>query len=179
MRVRNVIAMFLLAALAAPVSAQESSREDFKEYCQMMQGRWVGDVTWVADWPGFGKKGDKVTAYAEHRIVEDGNVMTSRFFGGTGSGTGLCIYAARAKQIRLIWGDSAGTTGESIVFKKDGQWTEKGGGSLPDGTKTEFTSMLTITANGKTHTWTGSGTVGDEKADDQHDVWRRVSKERK
>ena len=39
----------------------QSTRADFKEFCKAMEGRWIGEVVWVADWPGFGKKGDKVT----------------------------------------------------------------------------------------------------------------------
>ncbi|MGI6418826.1 MAG: hypothetical protein ACOX1P_24525, partial [Thermoguttaceae bacterium] len=150
----------LLIALAAPAFTQESTREDFKEYCRLLQGRWVGDVTWVADWPGFGKKGEKVTAYCETKIVEDGNVMIQRFFGGPGSGTGLYAYDATVKQIRLMWADSAGAMSQGIVFKKEGKWCEKASGSLADGTKTQGVSILTITGNGKTFTWTGTGSVG-------------------
>jgi hypothetical protein len=161
---------------AAPECAEQCSREDFKEYCQMRQGRWVGDVTWVTNWPGFGKKGDKVTAYFEAKMVEDGNLMTTRFFGGAGSGTGITLYDAGAKQIKTMWATSSGSMSQVVAFKKNGQWFEKGSGSLADGTKTEFTSMLTISEEGKTHTWTGGGTVGDEKTDDQRDVWRRAGK---
>lgn len=175
MRLAGLFTGLLLIALAAPAFTQEASREDFREYCRLLQGRWVGDVTWVADWPGFGKKGEKVTAYGENKIVEDGNVMIQRFFGGAGSGTGVYAYDANAKQIRLMWADSAGAMSQGIAFKKDGKWFEKASGSLANGTKTQGVSMLTITDNGNTFTWTGSGTVGDEKTADQRDVWRRVS----
>ena len=33
-----------------------------------MERRWIGEVVWVADWPGFGKKGDKFTGYSNFRI---------------------------------------------------------------------------------------------------------------
>ena len=176
MRIPSLITGLLLVAFASPVFAQQASREDFKQYCQMWEGRWVGDVTWVTDWPGFGKKGDKVTAYFEAKMVEDGNLMTTRFFGGAGSGTGIILYDASAKQIKLMWATSSGSMSQGVAFKKNGQWVEKGSGSLADGTKTEHTSMLAISEEGKTHTWTGSGSVGDEKTDDQHDVWQRVGK---
>lgn len=175
MRVAGLFTAPLLIALAAPAFTQESSREDFKEYCRLLQGRWVGDITWVADFPGFGKKGEKVTAYAEVKIVEDGNVMIQRFFGGAGSGTVFYAYDANAKQIRLMWADSAGAISQGVAFKKDGKWVEKASGSLADGTKTQGVSMLTITDNGNTFTWTGSGAVGNEKTADQHDVYHRVS----
>jgi hypothetical protein len=40
-------------------------RQDFDEFCRAFEGRWVGEVTWVADWEAFGKRGDKVEAYPD------------------------------------------------------------------------------------------------------------------
>ncbi|MHB8897518.1 MAG: hypothetical protein ACYC6Y_02085 [Thermoguttaceae bacterium] len=175
---RNVgwLVPLLLASLTAPTFSQQSTPADFKEYCQLMEGRWLGDVTWVTDFPGFGKRGEKVTTYAENKISEDAHVMTSRFFGGTGSATAICLYDIAAKQIRWFGGDSAGGSSQSTVFKKDGQWTEIGTGVLVTGAKTEFTSTLTVSDNGMTHTWTGTATVTGQKTDNQRDVWRRVGK---
>ena len=136
----------------------------------------MGDVTWVADWPGLGKKGEKVTAYSENTVTEDGNAMVTKFYGGNGSGTGLIAFDALAKQIKWMWVSSGGYVGQSTLQKVNGKWVEKGVGSTPDGTKNEWTSTVTIADNGNTHTWTGTGTLGGEKVADQHDVWRRASK---
>lgn len=125
---------------AAPVCAKQSSREDFKEFCQALQGRWVGEVTWVADWPGIGNKGEKVTCYFEGRIAEDGHAITGRWYGGAGSGTGLYYFDAGAKQIKWLWINSGGALGRGILYKKDGHWVEKGSGSLADGRATAHTS---------------------------------------
>ena len=97
-------------------------------------------------------------------------------YGGAGSGTGLYYYDAGAKQIKFLWVNSSGECSRGILYKEDGHWLEKGTGSLADGTKTTQVSPLTITDDGKTHTYTGTGTVGDKKTDDRHDIWRRVSK---
>ena len=88
--------------------AHESSREDFREFCETWEGRWTGDVTWVADWPGLGKRGEKVTAYWEGRMAEDGNAMIGKFFGGTGSSTSLVYYDPGVKQIKWLWIESGG-----------------------------------------------------------------------
>lgn len=175
MRISSIIVALLLVPLAAPASAQQSTRQDFKDWCQIIEGRWVGDVTWVADWAGFGKKGEKVTAYLEAKVVEDGNAVHVRHFGGNGSGSCLTYFDSGEKQIKALWVQSSGAVSRSIAYRKDGQWIEKGSGSLADGTKTEFTSTMTLT-DSNTLTCTGSGTVGGKKTDDQHDVWRRVSK---
>ena len=34
----------------------QSTRADFKEYCDVMQGRWIGKVVWIADWPGLARR---------------------------------------------------------------------------------------------------------------------------
>jgi hypothetical protein len=92
MRLQALATALLVSFLASLSAAQETTREDFKKYCELSKGRWLGEVTWVADFPGFGKKGEKVTAYAENSIVEDGNAMMARFQGGQGSGTELIVY---------------------------------------------------------------------------------------
>jgi hypothetical protein len=176
MRLVAPTAALFLAVLAWPALAQDSSREDFRDFCHAIQGRWVGDVTWVADWPGFGKRGEKVTAYWEGRVSEDGNLLIGKFVGGDGSETSLIYFDASAKQIRWTMVASAGSVTQSVVFKKDGKWHQKGHGSLADGTKTQYTNTAIITENGNKWVWEGTGTVGDKPAADQRDVWRRVSK---
>ncbi|MCU0960554.1 MAG: hypothetical protein MUF48_10670 [Pirellulaceae bacterium] len=166
----------LLTILVWPSYSQEVTRKDFQEFCEVMQGRWVGDVTWVADWPGLGKQGEKVTAYSENTVAQDGNVMVTKFYGGNGSAIGLVAFDALAKHIKGMFVVSGGFVGHTTVQKVDGKWVEKGIGSTPDGTKNEWTCTLTITDEGNTHTWTGTGTLGGEKVLDQHDVWRRASK---
>lgn len=176
MKVVVLSSALLVAFLASPVLAQESSRKDFQEFCKAMEGRWVGDVTWVADWPAYGKRGEKVTAYFEGKIVEDGHALIGRFFGGIGSGSSLLIFDAGAKQIKWIWVNSGGSVSYDTIYKDGKKWMSKSVGSNADGTKTEYLSTITMSDNGKTHTWTGSGKVGGKKVDDQHDVWRRVTK---
>ena len=141
---------------------------------RVASGVGVGEPTcWR---PAYGKRGDKVTAYVEINVVEDGNAMTGRLFGGRGSATFVGFFDAGAKQIKWLWVNSGGATEQALINQKDGKWTFQGTGSLSDGTKTEYVSTVTISDNGNMHTWTGSGKVGDKKTDDQHDEWRRVNK---
>lgn len=176
MRFRAVSPVLLAVLFAVPALAQESTRADFDEYCRAAQGRWLGDITWATDWPGFGKKGEKVTAYGENKIAEDGNALVARFYGGNGSGTGIIVFDAGAKQIKGLWVSSGGGVSNDVSFKKDGKWVTKSHGSNPDGAIVEMTQTLTISENGNKHVWDGGGTVGGKKIDDFKDVWRRVSK---
>lgn len=117
--IKSLLLVLVVAAL--PAFGQQFTREDFREYCQMMSGRWVGDVTWDADWPGMGKRGEKVTAYGEIRLAEDGHALVGRFFGGAGSWSWTTLYDAGAQQIRTTGVDSGGTVWSIVVQKKDGK----------------------------------------------------------
>jgi hypothetical protein len=173
----KLVASLLLALLTVlPTFAQQSTREDFKEYCQIVSGRWVGENPLEADWPGIGKRGEKITIYSENKLAEDGHVLVGRFFQGTGSGTEVLVYDAAAKQIRASGGDSGGTTWLFVLYKKDGKWTSQGANTLADGTKYEGLYTLNVSDNGSTHRWTGSTKVPGRAPDAVNNVYRRVSK---
>ena len=157
--------------------AQTSNRADFEDYCKAFEGRWVGHVTWIADWPGYGKKGDKVTCYSELRRSADGNVLSGVYYGGNGTDLSLTYFDPGTKQIKGVAVSSGGTVWNWILFKKDGIWQWHSSASNPDGSKIEEKNTITISNDGNTHTWKGtSSTTGGDQADDLHDVWRRVSK---
>jgi len=165
-----------VAVLTLPTIAQGSTRQEFKEYCRFLQGRWIGDVTWVADFPGYGKRGDKVTCYFEGKVAEDGNVLTARFIGGTGAGTGLYYFDPGTKEIKSLWVNTGGGVERGTIRKSGDKWIVETSGNLKDGTETKYTTTVTSSDDGNSSTRTGSGTVGGKKADDQHDVWRRLDK---
>ena len=152
----------------------QSSRADFKEFCKVMEGRWIGKVVWVADWPGFGKKGDKVTGYSDFRVSHDGSVMQGRFNAGPGAGVGLYHYDAGKKQIQGRWVSSGGNVWNLVIYKKDGQWHEHETGSVADGRPIEMSSIRHISDGGKTHRRVGTVKIGGEDQDPLQVVWRHV-----
>lgn len=178
MRTRLFVTVVLLATLSAlPAMAQQATRADFNELARALAGRWVGQVTWVADWPGLGKKGDKTTGYGENKLSEDGNSVLTRFFGGNGSGSSIIFYDSGAKQIKEVGVDSGGTVFTNIYSKVSAtKWAQTQTGSLADGKKLEGKFEAIVTDNGNTWTWSGTTMIGGVKQDDLRDVWRRVSK---
>ena len=152
----------------------QSTQADFKEYCDAMQGRWLGEVVWVTDWPGFGKKGDKVTAYSDYRISHNGNVLQGRFNGGPGSGIGLYHYDAGKKQIQGRWVSSGGSVWNQVIYKKDGQWREHETGSVADGKPIVMSPIRHISDNGKTHRRSGSVKIDGKDQEPLQDVWRHI-----
>lgn len=176
MRMNLALTVLIAALYTLPAFGQQATREDFNEFTKASVGRWIGQITWIADWPGIGKKGDKATCYAENKISEDGNALISKSFGGNGSGTSITMYDAGAKQIRESGVDSGGSVWTAIYFKEGGKWASTSTGSLADGSKVEGKALATYTDDGNTVTFTGTVTINGKKADDLHDVYRRVSK---
>ena len=163
-------------ARAGDDDSKSQTRADFQKYCSVLEGRWIGNVTWVTDWPGFGKKGDKITAYFEARRSEDGNAVITRFLAGPGSETGLVFYDPADKKIRSVTVSSGGTVFRATLTPVGDNWRHHIDVTLPDGTKGQVKTVITITDGGKTGTWELNGKVGDDVIKDQKDIWRRVSK---
>ena len=177
MKTRLVLIVLFVALSAVPAMGQTATRADFNDFAKACVGRWVGQVTWVADWPGQGKKGEKATAYSEFRLSEDGSAIITKGMGGSGSGSSIIAYDAAAKQIKEMFVDSGGTVMINIYSKvSPTKWAQSTTGSLPDGKKMEGKYEANITENGNTWNWTGTTMIGGVKQDDLHDVWRRVSK---
>ena len=166
----------LVTALTFPALGQQSTQADFEEFLQIMEGRYICDVIWIADWPGVGgKKGEKVTGYSDLQVVADGNVLQGTFYGGSGTTTWITVYDAAARQIRFLTGTSGGTMWSGTYHKEGGKWVEAGIGSNPDGSKIEFSNTLTLSDGGRTHNWSGSTTIAGKPVDKLQDVCRRVS----
>ena len=175
MRSVSTLAVLIAVLLAGPAIGQETTREDFKKRCSLMEGRWIGDVTWNIDWPEFGKKGDKVTAYFEGRVTEDANAVVTKFFGGSGSETGLVYYDAAAKRIQATHVSSGGTVFQTTIWPDGDKWREAVDVTLADGTKGKFDRTFVYADSGRTLTIHINGKLGDEVITDQKDVARRVS----
>lgn len=174
---KNAIAATLVTftlLLAAPATAQDATRKDFDKLCSDMAGRWVGQVTWVTDWPGMGTKGDTVTAYWEGRMSADGNLMIGKFFGGDGTEIMLSYYNPAKHRIRWTSVDSGGTIDQAIVYKQDGKWIRESEITKLDGTTGHLKGIGTITDGGKTWTWIINGKIGDDVVEDTRIPWRKV-----
>ena len=171
---RYLIAGLLLIVGARVSVAQQASEEDCQAWRNVREGRWIGDVTWIADWPGFGKKSDQVTAYIEVRSVADDNVLLGSFNGGNGAGHWIVMYDAGAREIQQVAANSGGGTGTCVISREEEQWRSRCAGSLADGSKTEGDYTLHLSDDGNVYRWSGTTMVGGEATDPLQDVWTRV-----
>ena len=57
------------------VSAPEPSVTPLKEFGDLIVGRWMSEVVWAVDYPGLGKKGEKVIGFDIWRWAADGSAI--------------------------------------------------------------------------------------------------------
>lgn len=164
--------------LAASVVLGQAEQKDnlFNEYGELFVGRWIGEVTLVTDWPGLGKKGEKVIGHTVTRWVADRKGIEDETFAGQGTGRAISFWDPVSKKIKSVGVDSGGTIFEGETWKEGDKWVWHFRGALADGKKTDGKGTVTVKDNGDTLIMEGEGTVGSEPMLPLHDVYRRVSK---
>lgn len=173
---RSVFALAALSLFTSSATAQDITKSDFDEFRAMLTGRWIGEVKWVTDWPGIGKKGDTATCYLDITPIEDGNAMVGKFYGGLATGTVLWAFSAGEKRITAIVVYSNGLVDRLTYTKDNGNWIETASGMLPDGRKTESKNTITLEKDGNVFRARGSGTVDGKPTDPRDDRWQRLNK---
>jgi hypothetical protein len=165
-----------LVALSTTANAQTATREDFKEFCGLLEGRWTSDVTLTFDQPPIGKKGDKVAATFNVKRDADVDALVARGTWGSATGISTFGYNAAEKKIAGLFVDSTGYYGNMTYYKKDGIWMEQSSGSLGDGKKEASTSTIKFSDKNTKMVLTGTGTVDGKSVDPRNDTYTRPAK---
>ncbi len=118
----TLITTLLLLSTGSGGVAQQSTFADFEAYRDAMVGRWVGEVTWITDWPGQGKKGEKTIGHVENRSEADGRVLSLSFYGGSGTSRSIVVFDAATGRIVETGSDSGGTTWVCSISRQAGEW---------------------------------------------------------
>lgn len=175
----SLLVALSVVQMAAVCHAQgdKSTKEDFQEWIQLMKGRWIGDVPLVHDWPGLGKRGERLTAYVEINVIADGDALLGVTYLGQGKGTWMTTWNPNTKQIKETVVISGGIFWENQIIKQGpGKWLQrKLSGSMPDGKKIDGDVTLTVSPDGKTHTWTGDLKIEGTGTDPIRDVYKRLA----
>jgi hypothetical protein len=169
----------LVLAMALGQADMTSTPEQFQECGKLVIGRWSGDVTLIADWPGMKKKaGEKLINYRSAHWVADGKVFIDTTVGGETTGTALWIYEPVTKQIVLRVIDSAGVTIEAVVWKESSsKWGFKiTGGGLADGRKEEGAGHFLFKDGGQSYVVEGDITLGGQALPKLSDTYTRLDK---
>lgn len=170
----------LYAVVVAAALVGTHQETPLQELGDIMVGRWIGDVKLVADWPGLGKRGEKVTAYVSIDWVIDGQAFEINWHGGEGTSRELITWDAATKTIRSLGAASGGRSWQGTWKKQGNQWFITSEGSLADGTKVGGgQNVMTPVDDGARVVFTnqGDGFIGDQKLDPLHDVYVRLNDE--
>ena len=154
--------------------AMQSSFSDYQSFADAMQGRWLAKIIWINDWPGFGKRGDEVTGYAEYQFSDDGRVLNGRTYVGPGSLTHLIYYDEGKKKIQETMVSSGGNVWNNTIYKKDGEWTYHVSGSTGDGEAITGTAKREFSADGQRNKWLGQWKVNGVELDPLRDSFQRI-----
>ena len=154
--------------------SMSSSFEDFQSFTHAMQGRWLAKIIWINDWPGFGKKGDEVTGYAEYQMGEGGRVLNGRTYAGPGTLTHLIYYDEGKKMIHETMVSSGGNVWNNTIYKKDGEWNYLVSGSTGEAKKITGTAKRVFSEDGQTNRWLGQWQVDGVALDPLRDSFQRI-----
>jgi hypothetical protein len=170
--------LFILpeTVLLADEARPTATYEDFLEWGNRLEGRWVGKITLIADWPGLNKKkGDVVPGHVTYRWVADKRGIEESAYLANEEAKRLHYWDAGSGQIKLVSVTSGGTTFVVSMGRDGNKWPWTAQGSLAAGTKMEGTGVDTLTTDGR-FVVDGTVSLGGKELPELHDVYEKVSK---
>ena len=119
MKTSSALAVLIAFFMALPTSnAQDmtSTAEQCEKFVNKMAGRWSGEITLIADWPGLKKKrGEKLVNYQTRRKLADGKSFMATITGGETTATDLCAFDPASRQIRIMRTNSAAGFFQGVI----------------------------------------------------------------
>jgi len=173
---RSIASAALILASSCFIFGQPKAAQPagpLQEVADLLLGRWLAEVTWAVDYPGLGKKGEKVSGFEISRWSVDGMAIESESFLGKTTGKALLVWDAAGKQIRYFGVDSGGGYAIGTISREGSKLVWSSAGSLADGQKVEYKGETTFTDNGHTRIDTGA-TILNGARNEFRDVYRRV-----
>ncbi|MCS7471583.1 hypothetical protein NZK35_33460 [Stieleria sp. ICT_E10.1] len=167
-----------LSTVAVAEHHETATREDFVALGKLQVGRWVGDITFIADWPGeeLGK-GDKVVAYTEYKWSADKNLIEREQDLGNSQIKQFFFYDAPAERIRFTWISSSGGSLVGHCWKKSDLvfgWRITSGG-MADGRVQTGEGETVFSSDRMTHSIKGSSKLDGKDLAPLNDVYKRLS----
>ena len=172
--------VLVLAASLVVGQAEEAkapANEILKEFAAIVVGSWETETLLIEDWPGIGKKGDRVAATITIKPIVGAQALEGEFRVAGASGKWFTVWDPELKAIREFSVDSYGIVGENVITKEGGKWIGRGKSMAPDGVKRSGTNAMTVIDGGNSMVQEGSDQVRDGQALPAYrDVWKRTKK---
>jgi hypothetical protein len=177
---KNLIAMpilvlVLFAAGMPALFAQQQAGTPLKEIGDLLVGRWMFEITWAVDYPGLGKKGEKVIGYEVCRWIADRAALECEFMGGKANGKSTYWWDATSKQVRVLDVDSGGNWAEGTVSKQGPKLACVLSGGIIDGNRVEYKWEISFQDSGNTRISEGA-TILNGVRNPFKDTHKRVAK---
>jgi hypothetical protein len=155
----------------------QSTPEQFQEYGDQFAGRWVADITLIADWPGLSKKqGERVTGHWDTRWLANRHIVEGEGHTLEEISRGIAFWDPASKQIKFLDVNSAGTVAEAILWKADGQWRWKYTAAQRDGKRITGTGGFVFSDGGNTYAIQGTLHMDGKELPKLNDIYKRVGK---
>lgn len=129
----------------------ESSLEDFKEFCEQLEGRWVAQQKVTTVWPKLGfKKGDTLIHYADFHSDLDGVVLVADHKFGNIKWRVTYYYDAVNSRICSTGNGSNGFWSRGFIWQtSDKGFAYRLNGGQTDGQDFSSSGVMTISMDGK------------------------------
>jgi len=169
-----LISLTTLLALALPASSgQQQENTPLQEVGDLIVGEWTGEGIWAADYPGFGKKGDRFTGTETCRWLVGQAAIGCEGAAGGSAWTSLFWWDPVAKQIMTVGVNSGGNHDKGTIMKQGAKLVWESSGSFADGQLVQFKGETIFEDNGNTKIQVGA-TILDGVRNEFRDIYKRV-----
>lgn len=151
----------------APALAQSAQ---FREIGDLIVGRWMFEQTLDVDFPGLGKKGDKLSGQSICRYAADGAAIDCDDFGGPTSAKRLWVWDRVNKRLQMLAIDSGGNWDQGYIVKQGSKLVGKSSGYLGDGKHVDSQWEVVSENGGRTQRSSGTNIVNGVRS-----LWRSTA----
>ena len=144
------------APTSAPPFAQSAQ---FREIGDLIVGRWMFEQILDVDYPGLGKKGDKLSGQSICRYAADGAAIDCDDFGGPTSAKRLWVWDRVNKRLQMLAIDSGGNWDQDYIVKQGSKLVGKSSGYLGDGKRVDSQWEVVSENGGRTQRSNGTNIV--------------------
>ena len=156
----------------------KSSPEEFKEFCEQLEGRWVAQQKVTTVWAKLGsKKGDTLTHYADFHSDLDGVVLVADHKFGNIKWRVTYHYDAVNSRICSSGNGSNGFWSRGFVWRTSkNEFAYRLDGGQSNGQNFSSSGIMATSADGKTFTASSGDTrLGDGGKAKSQEIYKRIS----
>ena len=176
----NVLILIVLTntSHAQDKNQHQSSPEEFKEFCEKMEGRWVTQQKVTTVWPKLGfKEGDTLTHYADFHSDLDGIVLVADHKFGNIKWRVTYHYDAVNSRICSSGNGSNGFWSRGFVWRTSkNEFAYRLDGGQTNGQDFSSSGIMATSIDGKTFTTSSGDTrLGDGGKSKSQEIYKRIS----